>query len=216
MRGCTGYAGPVTHWWQSCLLYCGPMFDWRYEGIITGYLQLFQKTADLRGLRRALAAADDIHCAQLPDGRFRNSSFEIGPIEGGTPHEAAVCIGLLELARTLRAMGDARWTSYRDIAERNIMHYQIGQLWDGSAFRDQAWNRTVVANKNATTLEALLLYEELSGESLERYIEGAARLVLSAQVRAPGPTYGATIHLGTGKHRLAIGIYTARCAAALV
>jgi hypothetical protein len=216
LRGRGGYAGPVAHWWQSCLLYCGPMIDWRYEGIITGYLQLFRTTEDPRWLRRALAAAEDIRCAQLPDGRFRNSSFEIGPIEGGTPHEAAVCIGLLELARTLRAMNDPRWTCYRDVAERNIKHYQIAQLWDGAAFRDQAWNRTVVANKNATTLEALLLYEELGGESMERYIAGAAGLVLAAQVHAPGPRQGATIHLGTGRQRLAIGIYTARCAAALV
>jgi len=96
------------------------------------------------------------------------------------------------------------------------MNYQLGSLWNGSAFRDQAWNQTLVPNKNATTLEALLLYEELSGCSMEPYVFGAAQLILSAQVIAPGPRQGATVHLGTGPHRLAIGIYTARCLAALV
>ncbi len=31
-----GYGGPVVHWWRDSLLFCGPGFDWRYEGVITG------------------------------------------------------------------------------------------------------------------------------------------------------------------------------------
>ena len=216
MRSVAGYTGPVSHWWESCLLYSGAKIDWRYEGIICGYVNLFQKTHDPRWLERAVTAGDDICASQLPSGQFRNSSFQQGPIEGGTPHEAAVCVGLLELARLLRSRDDARWLQYYAAAERNIREYLLGCLWNGRAFLDQPWNTTLVPNKNATTLEALLLYEELSGNSMEQYIEGAASLIISAQIAQMAPYQGATIHLGTGAHRLAIGIYTARCAAALV
>jgi hypothetical protein len=40
MRGPGGYGGPVAHWWRQSLLYTGPGLDWRYEGIILGYLAL--------------------------------------------------------------------------------------------------------------------------------------------------------------------------------
>ena len=216
MRTYGGYGGPVTHWWQSCLQFSGPMLDWRYEGIITGYLSLYRATCNRLWLERAIEAADDLRCGQLPNGTFRNSSFEVGPIEGGTPHEAAADIGLLELATVLRGEDDCRWTKYFEVAERNIHQYQIARLWNGTAFLDQAWNTTMVANKNATTMEALLLYEALGGTCQRKYIEGAAGVLLSAQVTAPTALYGGTIHLGSGPHRLAIGIYTARCASALI
>lgn len=211
-----GYAGPVSHWWESSLLYCGPKIDWRYEGILCAYVQLYERTGNPVWLDRAIRAGDDVCQAQLPSGNYLNSSFQQGPIEGGTPHEAAVDVGLLELARLLQKEQDSRWQAYYRVAERNIQEYLIAQLWNGQAFLDQPWNSTLVPNKNATSLEALLLYEELSGHSLEQYILGAAKLILSAQVRQPGIREGATIHLGTKAHRLAIPIYTARCLSALV
>jgi hypothetical protein len=216
MRSADGYSGPVVHWWQSCLQYSGPMLDWRYEGIICGYLSLYEASNDPLWLKRAMDAGDDLCKGQLPSGMFRNSSFEIGPIEGGTPHEAAADVGLLELASVLRAENDHRWERYFACAERNLRDYQLRRLWGGDAFLDQAWNTTRVANKNATTLEALLLYEQLIGHSMEQYVRGAADLILSAQVLTDGPFHGATVHLGTGKQRLMIGIYTARCASALL
>lgn len=211
-----GYTGPIAHWWESCLLYAGPMIDWRYEGILCGYVTLFEKTGHPYWLDRAVAAGENARRGQLPDGRFRNSSFQAGPIEGGTPHEAAVDVGLLELARVLRATGDERGEGFFQAARHNLLNYQIACLWNGHAFRDQPWNQTLVANKNATTVEALLLYQELSGEDMALYISGAAELVLSAQVTEPGPQRGGVVHLGTHRHRLAVGIYTARCASALV
>ncbi len=33
-----GYGGPVVHWWNHSLAYQGAGLDWRYEGIIDGYL----------------------------------------------------------------------------------------------------------------------------------------------------------------------------------
>lgn len=192
------------------------MADWRYEGIICGYVNLYRSTGEVRWLDRARQAGDDLVVAQLPSGNFRNSAFQQGPMEGGTPHEAAADVGLLELALVLRERGDNSWQTYFETARRNIECYLLGKLWNGHGFLDQPWNTTLVPNKNATTLEALLLYEELSGEAMEEYIVGAARLVVSAQVTQPGICEGATIHLGTKAHQLAIPIYTARCLAAFV
>ena len=216
MRQPGGYGGPVAHWWESSLIFCGPMIDWRYEGIICGYLTLYRATDQRRWLARAVQAGEDCLAAQLPDGRFRNSSFQRGALEGGTPHEAAVDVGLLELALALRADGDPSWRRYFTAAELNLRGYQIERLWGGEAFIDEPGSRTQVANKNATTLEALLLYRSLGGDSVDAYIAGAGARSSAALVREQGPRQGATIHLGTGAHRLTIGIYTARCAAALV
>src|SRR3712207_1847110 len=101
------------------------------------------------------------------------------------------------------------------VDERNLGAYHLGKLWNGSAFLDQAWNQTVVANKNATTLEALLLLERLTGRDLSTYVRGAADLIVRAQVREPGPRSGGTVHLGTGADALVIAFYTARCVGAL-
>ena len=116
MRGPGGYTGPVSHWWESCWLYTGPMIDWRYEGIICGYVELFRKGGDERWLDRAVRAGEDAVAAQTPDGHFGNSSFQHGAQPGGTPHEAAVDVALLELARVLREHGRSGWERLRSTA----------------------------------------------------------------------------------------------------
>lgn len=217
MRGPLGFYGPVTHWWESNLLYCGPKMDWRYEGIIIGYLNLFDCSGDSFWLNRAIRAADDVRNTQLSNGQFLNSSFQQGPIEGGTPHEAAVDVALLELAIHMRRLGDERWRDYQRTAWFNLQAYHIDQLWNGIAFLDQPWNQVMVANKNATIMEALLLQQQLCGNDLERYILAAADLVMSAQVRDRSkPYFGGVVHMGTDRQQLVIGIYTARCASALL
>jgi hypothetical protein len=130
-------------------------------------------------------------------------------MEGGTPHEAAADSGLLELAQTLRRLNDTAWLRYFKAAQYNVYSYLLGKLWNGQGFRDQPWNETLVPNKNATTIEALILYETVSGEDMSAYIPPAIEVILSAQEK-DGPRAGGTVHLGSGHHRLAIGIYTAR------
>ncbi len=209
MRGVGGYRGPISHWWETSLIYCGPMADWRYEGIICGYINLYRASGQIIWLERARHAGDDLVAAQLPSGKFRNSAFQQGPMEGGTPHEAAVDAGLLELAQLLREVGDETWLTYFETACRNIERYLLAELWNGTGFRDQPWNQVLVPNKNATIAEALILFEALSGRDMSTYLDGAAKIILSAQVQS-GLRSGATIHLGTGPHRLSIGLYTAR------
>ena len=177
MRSPAGFTGPIAHWWESCLFYCGPMIDWRYEGIITGYSTLFESTGNPQWLQRARQAAEDVVVAQLPSGNYLNSSFQYGPIEGATPHEAAVDVGLLELARLLRQKDDKSWHRYFEAAERNIVGYLLGPIWNKRGFQEQAWDATLVPNKNATTMEALLLYEELSGRAMLPYVEAALKVI---------------------------------------
>jgi hypothetical protein len=105
MRQPGGYGGPVVHWWEDCLAYTGPGLDWRYEGIIHGYLNLWQATGEGLWLDKATRAGDDLVNGQLPSGNYRNSCFELNPNTGGTPHEAAADLGLLCLAAVLKEGG---------------------------------------------------------------------------------------------------------------
>jgi hypothetical protein len=213
MRAPEGYAGPVSHWWDSCLVYTGTMLDWRYEGIICGYLNLYRITNNTVWLSKARLAADDLVRGQLSNGHFHNSSFERGPKSGGTPHEAAVDIALFEVASVLKQKKDHAWETYSSAAETNLQ-VLIASLWNGQGFIDQPDNAVLVANKNATMAEALFLYQALSRIDMSEYITAAAQVVLSAQAIA-GSRAGATIHRGTFGFQLSFGIYTARCLGAL-
>ncbi len=205
MRGTAGYTGPVSHWWESSLLFSGTMIDWRYEGIICGFVNLFHSTNDEAYLTHAIEAAEDVVRSQLPSGRYLNSSFQFGAVDGGTPHEAAVDVGLLELARLLKAQRKPEWTRYFDVARRNIEGYLVGDLWKGHGFVDQDWNDTLVPNKNATAMRAMMLYGELAGKDVSRYLIPAASVVLESQVRGTERS-GGTVHSGTGHQQLAISI----------
>ncbi|WP_019588357.1 hypothetical protein [Deinococcus apachensis] len=208
MRGPDGYGGPVMHWWESNFLYTGALYDWRYEGVIDGYRELFLRTGQPGFLDRAIRAADELLGQQLPDGRWRRSSFQFGPVAGGTPHEAGLDSALLGLARTLRDLG-RDGERYVRAARANIEGYWIGQLWNGRGFQDQPYNPVLVANKHATLLEALATCEALTGADFTEYIERCAAVVLGAQMQG-GPQRGGTVHLGIGPSRLAIPIYTGR------
>ncbi|NDJ59491.1 MAG: hypothetical protein GYB67_00110, partial [Chloroflexi bacterium] len=71
--GAQGYTGPVAHWWQNTLQFTGVGLDWRYEGLIHAYLNLYRATADPQWLTCARRAGDDVVRGQLPNGHFRNS-----------------------------------------------------------------------------------------------------------------------------------------------
>lgn len=214
-RSASGYSGPVVHWWESCLGYTGAMSDWRYEGIICAYLNMFNGTRDPLWIDKAKRAGNDLVASQLPDGRFANSSFQRGPIPGGTPHEAAVDIGLLRLATCLRELGDSDWSFYSRAARTNVEEYHLKRLFIGEGFVDEPSGRTVVSNKNATIIEALLLGSSLWGSDFSMYIDKAEKAVISSQSR-DGHTAGGDIHCGSLPHNIVAGIYTARSASGIL
>lgn len=216
-----GYGGPVAHWWQNCLQFTGAGLDWRYEGILYGYLSLYAATQDRRWLDKAKRAGDDLRAGQLASGSYADSRFELNPYAGGTPGEAAASAGLLALARTLRAEQDPAWESYYQTAARNLRAYFIGRLWDeaGQHFRDAPDVPSFVPNKAATLCEALFLLAELSGDDayIVRYALPTLDLIVSEQVKS-GVGVGAV-----PQNRLRGALvgrfmpyYVARCVPALV
>lgn len=109
MRGHGGYGGPVAHWWEQSLIYTGAGLDWRYEGIIAGYIHLWERTDDERWLAKACRAGDDLVDGQLADGHYAASAFEINPATAGTPHDvqalAAQLTHILSNDSTRESMG---------------------------------------------------------------------------------------------------------------
>jgi len=190
MRTPEGYCGPVAHWWQDCLHFTGAGLDWRYEGIILGYLNLHKRTGQNRWLAKARRAGDDLVRGQLPTANYRNSSFEANPYPGGTPHEAACDLALLCLARVLKEAGDPAWQGYAATAEKNLRAFVLGVLWDNDrrAFRNAAGDPGFVPNKSATIVEALLAWAALSGddEPAAHYARPTLESIVACQIRAPG------------------------------
>jgi hypothetical protein len=210
MRGPEGYTGPIAHWWESNFMYAGPLFDWRYEGIVDGYRTLYLVTGESAFRDRAVRAANDLVAAQLPDGRFKNSSFQFGPNPGGTPHEAAVDAALFSMAALAQTENRASEAQpWLEAACKNIEAYWIGTLWHGQGFWDQPDHPVLVANKHGTVIEALLGYQDFTGVDCAQYLEAGMAVIMGLQVRA-GPQCGGTIHAGIGPSRLAVPIYTAR------
>lgn len=220
--GSGGYGGPVAHWWQQCLLYTGPGFDWRYEGIIAGYVTLWQRTGENRWLAKAQRAGDDLLAGQLPNGHYRASSFEANPAAGGTPHEAACDAGLLLLALALRAAGVDGWKRYAGAAERNLQTYYIEKLWDPEArsFRDSPGVSSFVPNKAATACEALFLLAEVQEDEvwIERYVRPTLDRIVAYQVRDGSALDGAIAQNSIGPNLVEkyFPYYIARCVPALL
>jgi len=225
MRSKYGYGGPISHWWDSSLLFTGAMFDWRYDGIIEGYLILYEKTERNIWLNKAKRAGRDLLKAQLSNGRFRNSSFEGGAMEGGTPHEAAVDRGLLLLSEKLKQCDDNQWVHFFNAARFNIEKSILPLLWSEklSAFLDTPWSTISVANKCATIIETLILYSRFLGSQnkiLNKYIAPAADFIVRCQIlEKKRASYGGVVHMGiahTLHDHLAFSLYTARCIPALL
>jgi hypothetical protein len=221
MRGPDGYGGPVAHWWQNCLQFTGAGLDWRYEGIVIGYLNLYKGTDDEKWLAKARRAGDDLVRGQLSTGNFRNSCFEQNPYTGGTPHEAACDLALLHLAEVLREQADPAWQTYLATAERNVWDYHVERLWDpdAQAFRDHPRIPGFVPNKAATLVKALLMLARLAGDEalVENYALPTLEAILAHQVQ--GGLLDGAIYQYSQKGRFVARFfpyYIARCVPGLV
>jgi hypothetical protein len=221
MHGPGGYGGPVAHWWQQSFVHTGAGLDWRYEGIIAGYLTLWERTGDERWLHQACRAGDDLIAGQLGSGHYAASAFELNPATAGTPHEAACDAGLLLLALTLRRAGRSGWEAYRACAERNLHAFYVKQLWNPEirCIADAPHSAAFVPNKAATACEALFLLTEIGadGEWAERYAAPTLERIVEHQVR-DGTLDGAIAQNSFGAHHVAkyFPIYMARCIPALL
>jgi len=221
MRRPGGYSGPVVHWWDDSLIYQGPGLDWRYEGIIIGYLNLWMATNDIRWLQKAQRAGDDLINGQLPSGNFRNSRFELNPGTGGTPHEAACDLGLLRLAGTLRDFGDASWQVYKNAARWNLEDFHLKWLWSqyDQLFFDNPNNPSFVPNKAATLIEALFEMSRICKDESWVLIYALPTLeaIIEHQVRG-GILDGAIFQNSIADKKIEkfFPFYIARCVPALI
>lgn len=218
-----GYGGPVVHWWNHCLAYQGAGLDWRYEGIIVGYVTLWQRTGDQGWFDKACRAGDDLVNGQRSDGRFANSQFELNPGTGGTPHEAAADVGLLVLARASRSLNDSKAERFLACARRNFDQFLIAQLWHEAS--NELWDSpgtpSFVPNKAATFVEAVLLMAKLTADSslISTYAIPTADHILAMQMDRPGDLLDGAIAQNRFSTRIVpsyFPLYIARCIPALV
>ena len=217
MRVARGYGGPVSHWWRHCRRYTGAGLDWRYEGIIHGYLNLYEATEESQWLDAAVTAGTDLIEGQLKSGNYRVSAFERNPEFGGTPHEACVSGALLRLAR-IRRDAEQEWQPFAQTARKNLQ-WHLDALWrsKNETFSDTVGLASYVPNKIASTVEAFLEWDQLvDGENLvDRLVEPATDTILELQVTT-GPHRGAIHQMsapesgnsGDGKF---FPLYIARC-----
>jgi hypothetical protein len=219
MHHLDGYSGPAAHWWRDSLDYTGPGLDWRYEGIISGYLNLFQQTGSKAWLDKAKRAGMDLVQGQLPGGSYRHSGFEINPQAGGTPHEAACDLGLLRLASVLQRLGQIEWQIYADTAVRNLEQFVLGLLWreDQKQLRNTAYDDSFVPNKAATTVEALFAWAELDRDEkiITHYCLPILEAIITLQIRDEDSLVNGAIPQATANDRY-FPYYIARCIPALV
>ena len=217
-----GYAGPVTHYWSDSLTYTGPGTDWRYEGLIPAYISLYRKTKQAIFKTRAIECGEFILHAQCDDGSFQNSAFEANPSfkYSGTPHEAAVCNALFELAQFLRKE-KMPFQKYENAALKNIENVHLAQFWDDKRktflqfqkSRLQQKNNLIVPNKIATTCEALLhAYDATRKNTYLHTTLRASESILEYQDKSEwnGGIYQSDMH------DKIIPFYTARCIPVLV
>ncbi|WP_287586687.1 hypothetical protein [Candidatus Borrarchaeum sp.] len=215
-----GYGGPVVHYWKDSLEYIGPGIDWRYEGLLTGLITFFKKSDTTIWLRKAENVAQDIIVSQLRNSSFRNSKFEANPGCGGTPHEAAVDIGLLELAKILKTERK-KWKKYFFVADRNLKTFHLSRLFDKSvkAFKNSTRTDFFVPNKIATTIEALIKHYELSSNAnlLRRFVIPAGDFILTQQILNENePIFGGIYQSANSKTPFVMSFYNARCIPALI
>ncbi|HKG27186.1 MAG TPA: hypothetical protein VKB09_16160 [Thermomicrobiales bacterium] len=218
-----GYGGPVVHWWNHSLVYRGAGLDWRYEGIVDGYLVLWRRTGDRRWLVKATRAGDDLVEGQLANGCFRNSMFELNPGDGGTPHEAAADVALLLLAQATRTDNDTGSDCFLAAALHNLKSFFMERLWhkESGMLWDSPSVESFVPNKAATFIEAVLhLAAQLPDPDLvARYALPTGQHILTMQVRRPGDILdGAIAQNRFGKRVVEsyFPLYVARCVPALL
>jgi len=205
----------VAHWWQNRYRYAGPGLDWRYEGILSAYLTLYQKTSWHCWKAQLEQAAADLIDAQDESGAYPASRFEINPGTLGTPHEAAASLGLVQASAALTDPERAL-----SAAKRNL-DALVAALWDEASggFNDHTSVLGRVPNKLATLAYALLRYSEMTNSTFYLpYAQAALNDVVRYQVRT-GRWRGAIHQYAPGAKRgdgRFFPFYNARCIPPLV
>jgi hypothetical protein len=196
MHGEGGYHGPVVGLRGSAMAWCGPGHDWRWEGLLDGWVALHRRTASPVYLDRTEQALRDLRQAQLANGTFRNSYFENNPFEGGMPYEPAVMAAVLRAGRYLREQGRPWPDGTAAMIERFVEQRLVKELWNKVLRTFNNWLQSDFEVYSppavASIVETLCDYAELTNtaERWEGHLAGAAESLLKSQIRG-GPLAGA-------------------------
>ena len=219
LRAEGGYTGPVAGLRGECMAWCGPSHDWRWEGLLDGWVARHRTTADPVHLDHIARAMLDLRNAQLADGSFRNSSFEHNPLEGGMPHEPAVMAAVLRAMRHLREIGRDAPEGASAMVERFVEERLLKSLWTKTLRTFNNWLQSdfevYAPPAVASIVEVLLEYGDLTGSAkrFEPYLAGAAESLLRLQFR-DGPLAGA-LPVSSTDRASASPFLAARCLPAL-
>lgn len=220
LRGEGGYYGPAVGLRGAVLAWCGPAHDWRWEGLLDGWVARHRTTGEPVYLERIEQAFRDLQAAQLADGSFRNSCFELNPLEGGMPHEPAVMAATLRAGRYLRELGRNWPDGTGSMLERFVEQRLVQALWNKTLQTFNNWLQSDFAVYSppavASIVETLFEYGDLAGQA-ERwtpYIAGAAESLLKCQFR-DGPLAGA-LPVSSTDRASASPYLAARCLPALL
>ncbi|MFH0955497.1 MAG: prenyltransferase/squalene oxidase repeat-containing protein [Candidatus Micrarchaeota archaeon] len=218
-----GYAGPVVHYWSNSLDYIGPGTDWRYEGLISAFLILHEKTGEKRFLDSAIKAGEFILANRRRNGGFFFSSFEANPsFEGiGTPHQSAVVLALIRLADRLKSLG-LEYKKFSAAALENLEKIHMEKLWskEQQTFFQYGKSRAAgrsnafVPNKIATACQAFFaMYRHTKQKRFLDIGLTALAYVPSMQCTDNSEWFGGIFQ--SDDQNKVFSYYTARCIPAL-
>ena len=219
LRGNGGYYGPVVGLRGSAMGWCGPGHDWRWEGLLDGWVARHRRTGNAVYLDRVTQALHDLRENQLLNGTFRNSYFESNPFEGGMPYEPAMLAAVLRAGRYLREQNRPWPDGTAAMLERFVEQRLVKELWNKSLRTFNHWLQSDFEVYSppavAAIVEVLCDYGEVTG-TVERwtpYIAGAAESLLQSQV-SRGPLAGA-LPVSNREGAAASPYLAARCLPAL-
>jgi hypothetical protein len=196
MGGSAGYYGPVVGLRGVSMAWCGIGHDWRWEGLLDGWITLHRGTHDPVYLDRMDAALNALTSAQLANGAFCNSYFENNPFEGGMPYEPALMAAVLRTLHYMKEIAHPCPAGTAEMVERFVEERLIKELWNKVLKTFNNWLQSDFERYSppavASIVEILCDYAKLtdSAKRLAPYIEGAAHSLLACQFQ-DGPRAGA-------------------------
>jgi len=190
-----GYYGPSVgaNGWN--MAYCGPSFDWKYEGLFRAYAARGQSTGKSIYLDLIGQDVDAILRAQWRNGCFSVSHFENNPCEGGMPHEPAMLSAVCRVLPLLDTHGNGQLSRVYDVIEKYVSEYLIRLLWNKTLRTFNSWPTSDFVSYNphcvASALELLIHYAALTnaGDRFESYILEGGKSILASQI-TEGPLRG--------------------------
>lgn len=213
IRGEDGYYGPVIGARNQSMMYCGPGFDWRYEGIFSGYIKMHRATGSAMYLDKIERDLNDIFNAQLFNGTFKNSFFEFNPFEGSLFHEASMLAAMCKARKYLIDVGRGFDQRLDTTVELYVKNYLLKELWNKQLLTFNDWPVTNFENFTphavAAAVDLLLEYFEMTGEKgILYYIEKSIESLLSVQeVRGDGD---GGIYISSNEKGVISPLYSAR------